>query len=455
MGSHTSNAPNTSNIQNTSNISNTSNTLNTSDTSINQMNYIWIDQNVDDSENTKIYNDLLLIKRYLNLKRFKTVKEAFDYIKVKQDTNVIKNKFLNFTIITSGKLYFEFYDAFNKIIDKVKFFPIVVVFSEQEKLFIQKLKNNGLYDNNYLLDHDLIFNSPEKLKNYIITGKKEEKDFSFDLIDNYQKLADPLYYSSLFLEDVSISDIISFNQNIFYKYKNTSSLTEQLVNKNIPKIILYKYWLSLYTSNKQFYTDLNRDLRKSSINICTYFPFIKACYEGIRKQYFKPEIDSKLYRGQGMSKEEFGNIKKLLLKKNDGDMSKIIISAKCFLSFSKREYIARGFLSYVKEDKIKVLFIIENSNNEEIDKKLVTNAYIKEFSRFEDEEEVLFFPLSCFGVKEREEKNNVQEITLEYLANYKNLINNELKNLEVINNTEFSNYLINIGIIENDYIRPI
>ena len=40
MGSHTSNAPNTSNIQNTSNISNT---LNTSDTSINQMNYIWID----------------------------------------------------------------------------------------------------------------------------------------------------------------------------------------------------------------------------------------------------------------------------------------------------------------------------------------------------------------------------------------------------------------------------
>ena len=205
------------------------------------------------------------------MKRFKTVKEAFDYIKVKQDTNVFRNKFLNFTIITSGKLYFEFYDGFNKIIDKAKFFPIVVVFLEQKKLYIQKLKNNGLYDNNYLLDHDLIFNSPEKLKNYIITGKKEEKDFSFDLIDNYQKLAVPLYYSSLFLEDVSISDIISFNQNIFYKYKNTSSLTEQLVNKNIPKIILYKYWLSLYTSNEQFYTDLNRDLRKSSINISLIF----------------------------------------------------------------------------------------------------------------------------------------------------------------------------------------
>ena len=140
MGSHTSNAPNTSNIQNTSNISNTSNTLNTSDTSINQMNYIWIDQNVDDSENTKIYNDLLLIKRYLNLKRFKTVKEAFDYIKDKQDTNVFRNKFLNFTIITSGKLYFEFYDGFNKIIDKAKFFPIVVVFLEQKNYSFKNLK---------------------------------------------------------------------------------------------------------------------------------------------------------------------------------------------------------------------------------------------------------------------------------------------------------------------------
>ena len=148
-------------------------------------------------------------------------------------------------------------------------------------------------------------------------------------------------------------------------------------------------------------------------------------------------------------------LKNFYQKKNSGDISKIMLSAKCFLSFSKNEHIARDFLEDVKEDKIKVLFIIENSNNEEIDKKLVTNAYIKEFSRFEDEEEVLFFPLSCFGVKKREERNNVQEITLEYLANYKNLINNELKNLEVINNTEFSNYLINIGIIENDYIRPI
>ena len=255
--------------------------------------------------------------------------------------------------------------------------------------------------------------------------------------------------------------MISFNQNIFYKYKDanklTNNLTKQLVNKNIPKIILYKYWLRLYTlPGGFFYTDLNRDLRKSSINICTYFPFIKACYEGIRKGFFKPEIDSILYRGQGITKEEFKDIYSLYKdKKNNNDMPKMIITAKCFLSFSKRKEVALGFLSDVGEDFIKVLFIIENIDDKQIDKNLVTNADIIEFSRFKDEEEVLFFPLSCFEVKEIKKENNIQKIKLEYLVKYKNLINNELKNIEVINNTEFSNYLINIGAIENDYIRPI
>ena len=302
MGSHTSNVPNTSNIQNISNTANTSN---------NQMNYIWIDQKIDsDFQNVEIYNE---IHENLNLKKFSTVREAFNYL----DNNDKRYNFGNITIITSGRLYFEFYYNFNKIIDKVKFFPTVVVFLEQKELFIQKLKNNGLYDNNSLLDHDLIFREPEKFKRYIINGKKEEKQLSFELIDNYQKLAVPLYYSSLFLEDVPISDIISFNQNIFYKYKEENILTEQLVNRNIPKIILYKYWLRLYTTNEDFYTDINRYLRKSSINICTYFPFIKGCYEGIRKQFIKPEIDSILYRGQCMSKEEFGHIDSLYQKKKE------------------------------------------------------------------------------------------------------------------------------------------
>ena len=129
-------------------------------------------------------------------------------------------------------------------------------------------------------------------------------------------------------------------------------------------------------------------------------------------------------------------------------MPKLIISAKCFLSFSKKESIARGFLIGLDEDLIKVLFIIENIDDKKIDKQLLSNAYIKEFSKYKDEDEVLFFPLSCFEVKEIKKENNIKKIKLEYLVKYKKIINNELKNLEVINNTEFSNYLVNIGVIE-------
>ena len=121
----------------------------------------------------------------------------------------------------------------------------------------------------------------------------------------------PLYYSSLFLEDVSTLDIISFNQILFYKYKDKAeekNLIEQLLDKNIPKVILYKYWLRLYTLNGNFYRNLNEDLRKSSFNICSYFPFIKTCYEGVRKHIIQPEIDSILYRGTSMTKEEFEQI---------------------------------------------------------------------------------------------------------------------------------------------------
>ena len=129
-------------------------------------------------------------------------------------------------------------------------------------------------------------------------------------------------------------------------------------------------------------------------------------------------------------------------------MPKLIISAKCFLSFSKKESIARGFLIGLDEDLIKVLFIIKNIDDKKIDKQLLSNAYIKEFSKYKDEDEVLFFPLSCFEVKEIKKENNIKKIKLEYLVKYKKIINNELKNLEVINNTEFSNYLVNIGVIE-------
>lgn len=57
----------------------------------------------------------------------------------------------------------------------------------------------------------------------------------------------------------------------------------------------------------------------------------------------------------------------------------------------------------------------------------MSNAYIKEFSEYEHEEEVLFFPFSSFEVvkikdKEEENGNKYVKIYLRYLGRYKSFI---------------------------------
>ena len=80
---------------------------------------------------------------------------------------------------------------------------------------------------------------------------------------------------------------------------------------------------------------------------------------------------------------------------------------------------------HYKPDKnlCKVLFVIEKKKKDsKIEYSLDTHTDLKKISYYEDEEEVLFFPFSSFGIKKIEEtkiKNeNAFEITLEYLGKY-------------------------------------
>ena len=77
------------------------------------------------------------------------------------------------------------------------------------------------------------------------------------------------------------------------------------------------------------------------------------------------------------------------------------------------------------------------------------NAYIKEFSRFPSEEEVLFFPFSSFEVtKINREFNDHVEITLEYLGKYRKNININPQNiLPFFQASEFGKDILELELI--------
>ena len=86
---------------------------------------------------------------------------------------------------------------------------------------------NNIYYNNYLLDNKLIFNDPYEILNFINNKKIEENDLTFDIIDNFDQLIIPHYYSYL-LEDVNFPEILYFNS---YLKKILRIPTEEEINE--------------------------------------------------------------------------------------------------------------------------------------------------------------------------------------------------------------------------------
>lgn len=422
--------------------------------------YYWIDAKVFNNENSNIYNECFGENTRLICDRFETVNKGITYIKNNQN-----NEFQNITIIVSGALYNKFYFELLKILNIIKFSPTIIIFCQTKKYVINKLIFDNLYYNNKLLNHKLIFDKIEEFKEFIKSFKIEkENDFSFELVENFAKLAIPYYHNILF-QDITISEIDYFNKYLKEKYGKGKDMTIynlicQIENKNLPEIIICKYWMHIYTYEKSekdgsnFYSDMNRDLRECNNNISIYYPFIKMCYKAIRKEYLEPIINKELYRGQKMNKEEFNNLYNLYNNRNN-DLQKILIWSKTFLSFSKDINKIEHFIQSNNDNNlVTILFVVEKIENMEVDKNTFSNADINNIS-FYNESEVLIFPFSCFEVK-RIEKGDIIKINLEYLGKYRDEIKNQLKNLEEFNmNIKYSELLISNGIIKSDFVNLI
>ena len=392
-------------------------------------------------------------------------------------TKLIELKYEETIIIISGSLFSVFYKEFDEKLNELQTFPfpIIIIYCFNKENFIANLISNNIYDNNYLLNKELIFNKPKELIAYINGEYKINlEDVIFDEVTNLKELIIPCNYSYL-IGEVTKAEIDLYNQIIISNYKNKNSKKAKIIttiirnlqryNLNLKNIIA-KYWLIIYTMETDFYPKLNQVLRKQEENQYLYHPLIKICYEGIRNEFLSSVTDKILYRGGIISKIEFEKLKKKINEKkmreeNNEQFPKVIVYSRCFLSFSENKDVADYFLIdrriNQKEDKFEsVLYEIEKMDNKEnIDLNTLSNCSLKSFSNTKCEAEVLFLPFSCFEVNDLklEQNNNhaYYKIYLKYLGRYGNAIREQLGDnfFKEIERTKFSEDLIDAKITLN------
>ena len=208
---------------------------------------------------------------------------------------------------------------------------------------------------------------------------------------------------------------------------------------------------------------MNKALRTQDENQFLYYPLIKICYEGIRNKFLHPVYKKTLFRGALISKKEleklmekFENYNNIKKEKNQ-EFPKVIVYCRSFLSFSEREDVANNFLFYNtnKDDTEKIIYEIQEIENNDIDENTLSNCSVKDFSQIKTEEEVLLFPLSCFEIIEIKKKVppalEKYRIILKYLGKYGNPIREQLGDnfFEYIIKTKFSDDLIKEKITIN------
>ena len=419
--------------------------------------YMWIDPDINNKQNKMNYN-YLINSLQIKIITFRNIDECFNDISEKY------NEYKEIIIIISGKLFYNFIRLFRNNIKRIHFSPTIIIFSDKKKLLTAQLKMNDMYYNNDLFDPRLIFTNPLDILNFIKDKTQEENDLTFDIIESPEQIIIPNYYSYI-IEDTYQHEIEYFNYYLIQNYpwndknEDIHILINQIKDKVLPKEIIIQYWLRIYTCESDFYGKLNKFLRTNNRKVLFYYPFIKLCYEELRKGFLESS-NQKLYRCSKISIKEFEEINKKFNYKNnniESEIPKVIAFSRSFLSFSIDEKRAKNFAGINNCDNAyTILYIIEENKIIGNNGTNITNADLQKFSNFPSEKEILIFPFTCFEIVKIEKIDEINQkkidynIYLNYLGNYSHYIEknfgiNFFDKIQILN---YSEELIYSGIVK-------
>ena len=420
---------------------------------------IWIDAKVNNKEN-KIYQQMLIKKYKLNIFAFEDAKLGIKALE--------KIQFESIFVITSGTIYPEFFGYMKRTYEELRVVPFSIIFTSSKKNFIEKHKNDEIgkiYNKSFFNRGGVVdkFDGVLSFINDIYTNintfktcNKYEgiytKDYSGLIV--FKKFSDisdlPQFY-----KDIYKNTKIDFNLlNDFTKFflvnfctENIEKLLKPLILfKEVPEVIISKWWARTYTHESPFYSVMNKTLMKSEYK--EYESYIRLLYRGLACNSYSAKYLSKLVRGTKLDSSEINYLKSI-------SETDTIIFNKSFLSFTinnKKEEISIIDEEVKKESDISMNKKKEKSTyiDEEVSDAFKMAIAFQSNCERKDSSEMEKTSDSCYiaNPPKKQLKNTSKAESDEDEEEKKNL--NVLIEITNINESDKKNY-----IISNAYLRDI
>ncbi len=414
-------------------------------------NIFWVDKNIKNEENQK-HCSQINNKYGITVEQFTEINSLFEKMKPIKYELII-------TII-SEKLIGDYLARFKKEQNNLLWtIPIHIIFTNNKNNIINLLQKEYSEDlKTCLINIEDIASNSKELQNLldkyledvqpkINEGNLETRTdyndcFSYEYYEKSKQLESSLYKQITENKKVSHLDINVFNffllKNFGEKEKRINELILPLIkDKNFSDETIAKCWAKILTLKSSFYSSINCNLMQLKNE--QYNTFVRILYSGLKTYSYTG--NQHLFRGSIMENNEMKEIKISYSKEGNSNNTqpKILVCSKIYLFFSEKRDVA---IKDIKKKKgySSVLFELE------IDGKNNSNANLSSFSFYPDRKEILFFPFSCFLIKDVCNDANQTKIILKYLGIYEKRINEIIceYNIKTDKNKEKKNKKIKI-----------
>ena len=369
---------------------------------------IWLDKEVNSVFN-KSNQDL--IKNVGNIQLITVTDVKTCMIKIKEI------KFKKTIIMVSAKLALSLFKSFMNDLTDISIIPKIIVFTSKDTMKkIQKdpkdlIKFPFFKKDLVICQLGVLVNELKKESIYqpktISKNINAIQGFTFDIVNSLNDLIIPNNFSTLTTLPKN-SEIKDFNQFLIDTFSSNTDLKyliEQTIDyQDIPLEILIKYWLRVYTIEPNFIKEMNKSLNDNKEKNNKYNTYIRVLYSALNKKIIKFYNNSTIFIGTKITKEEINKIQNNINNKKP-NLPSCFCYNKAFISTFINDNLIDIFMEKVKLENNEFYSFFEIQKNDLMKAQNIPNVYIKEYS-FTGEEEIIFFPFSCFEISSIEKKKN-------------------------------------------------